>query len=103
MLGRDMCSLAINPFFFSFLPLMDSLSSDVANEARDTITEVFRNSSAARRASSSAISPGSASATSPLSVTANVSDTSEDNFIILNFYQLYFPDFDNTNYCTTKL
>jgi hypothetical protein len=90
-------------FLLSFLPLIDSLSSDLSHEACYKITEVFRNFSAARRASSLAISPASATATTPLSVTANVSDTSEDNFIILNFCQLYSPDFDNTNYCTTKL
>jgi hypothetical protein len=82
---------------------MGNLPSDLANEACYKVTEGFRNISAARRASSFTISRASASATSPLSVTTNVSDTSEDNFIILNFYQLYFPDFDNTNYCTTKL
>lgn len=75
-------------FLLSFLPVMDSLPSDLSIEARYKITEVFRNISAARRASSSVISPASASATSPLSVTTNVSDTSEDNFNILDFYQL---------------
>lgn len=75
-------------FLLSFLPLMDSLPSDLSIEARYKITEVFRNISAARRASSSEISPASASAASPLSVRTNVSDTSEDNFNILEFYQL---------------
>ena len=75
-------------FLLSFLPLMDSLTSDLSIEARYKITEVFRNISAARRASSSEISPASTSAASPLSVRTNVSDTSEDNFNILDFYQL---------------
>ena len=75
-------------FLLSFLPLMDSLPSDLSIEARYKITEVFRNISAARRASSSEISPASASAASPLSVRTIVSDTSEDSFNILDFYQL---------------
>jgi hypothetical protein len=75
-------------FLSSFLPLMDSVPFDLSVEARYKITKVFRNISGARRASSSAISPASASATLPLSVTTNVSDTSEDNFNILDFYQL---------------
>jgi hypothetical protein len=75
-------------FLLSFLPLMDSLPSDLSIEARCKITEVFTNISAVRRASSSEISPASASAASPLSVRTNASDTSEDNFNILDFYQL---------------
>jgi hypothetical protein len=100
---RQSDQLGNKSFLTSFLPLMGSLSSDLTNEASYKITEVFRNISATRRASSFAISPASASSTSPLNVTKNVSDTSEGNFIILNFYQLYFPDFDNTNFCITKL
>jgi hypothetical protein len=67
---------------------MDSLPSNLSIEARYKITEAFRNISAARQASSSVILPASASAISPLSVITNVSDTSEDNFNILDFYQV---------------
>jgi len=75
-------------FLLSFLSLMESLHSYLSIEARYKITEEFRNISAARRASSSEISPAPASAASPLGVRTNVSDTSEDNFNILEFYQL---------------
>jgi hypothetical protein len=75
-------------FLLSFLPLMDSLPSELAIEARYKITEVFRNISAARQASLSAVSPASAFAASPVSIITNVSDTSEENFNILDFCHL---------------
>jgi hypothetical protein len=42
-------------FLLSFLPLMDGVPTELAIEARYTITEMFRNISAARQASLSAI------------------------------------------------
>jgi hypothetical protein len=69
-----------------FLPLMENLPSELATEARYKITEVFTNISVARRASLSAISPPSASAASPVSIITNLSDTSEENVNILDFY-----------------
>jgi hypothetical protein len=72
----------------SFLLLMDSLPSELAIEARYKITEVFRNISAARQTSLSAVSPASASAASPVSIITNVSDTSEEHFNIQDFCHL---------------
>jgi hypothetical protein len=51
---------------------------------------VFRNISAARQASLSAISPALASAASPVSIITNVSDTSEENVNILDFCHLQY-------------
>jgi hypothetical protein len=77
-------------FLLSFLPLMAGVPSELAIEARYTITEVFRNISAARQVSLSAISPALASAASPVSIITNVSDTSEENFNILDFCHLQY-------------
>jgi hypothetical protein len=77
-------------FLLSFLPLMDGVPSELAIEACYTITEVFRNISAAKQASLSTISPASASAASPVSIITNVSNTSEENFKILDFCHLQY-------------
>jgi hypothetical protein len=77
-------------FLLPFLPLMDGVSSELAIEARYKIAEVFRNISAARQASLSAILPASTSAASPVSIITNVSDTSEENFNILDFCHLQY-------------
>jgi hypothetical protein len=69
-------------FLLSLPPLMASLPS-LATEARYKIIELFRNITATRRASTSAISPKPASASSPLSVVTNVSE----NCNILHLYQ----------------
>jgi hypothetical protein len=84
-------------FLLSFLPLMESLPSDLAIEARYKVAEVFRNISAARRASSSVISPASAFVTSSFSVLMDVSDASEDNLASWNFICYNFTDFESTN------
>jgi hypothetical protein len=84
-----MMSLVIN-HLLSFLPLMAGVPSELAIEARYKITEVFRSISAARQTSLSAISPASASAASPVSIITNVSDTSEENFNILDFCHLQY-------------
>jgi hypothetical protein len=77
-------------FLLSFLPLMDGVPSELAIEARYTITEVLKNISAARQASLSAISPASAYAASLVRITTNASDTSEENFNILDFCHLQY-------------
>jgi hypothetical protein len=77
-------------FLLSFLPLMAGVPSELAIEARYKMTEVFRNISAGRQASLSAISPASASAASPVSIITNVSDISEEHFNILDFCHLQY-------------